>query len=84
MADRLLILLRPPPYKGRSVGWKMDGRTGTARIGSSQRSGFALLRDPDKGLIAFHAVDDSPGPAPAEPTPTDQIVIAEEAFEPAF
>ena len=61
----------------------MDGRHGTAKFGDSERNGFALMHDPDKRLIAFHALgDESDGRTPAEPFPRDQFVIAEDAFEP--
>jgi len=36
------------------VVWELDGRRGTKTIGGEQRDGFALMRDPERGLLAFH------------------------------
>jgi hypothetical protein len=65
------------------VGWKIDGRKGRAIFGGSRREGFALMRDPDKRLIAFQPSDDDNFHRdPSQPSTTDQLLIREEAFEP--
>jgi hypothetical protein len=61
----------------------MDGRRGGAKVGDSRREGFALMRDQGRHLIAFHVLtDQGDGPAPPEPSPSDQFVISESDFEP--
>lgn len=61
----------------------MDGRNGKAKIGAARLKRFALMRDFERRLIAFHA---TPGELwalrPAESPTTDQFVIGEDAFEP--
>ena len=62
--------------------WQTDGRTGVASIGATQREGFALLRDAEKGLVAFHARLDTEvfDPSNPRPRPESQFVIPEAAF----
>jgi hypothetical protein len=66
------------------VPWKIDIRQGVAVIGNTRRQGYTLMRDPEKRIFAFHAVeDDAYDPAAVEAhRPNDQFVIQEEAFEP--
>lgn len=66
------------------MSWQIDGRNGIARVGESQRKGFALMRDQERHRIAFHVVpnetDASGGP---ELTVLHQFVIGDDDFEPS-
>ena len=65
------------------MSWQMDGRNGAARFGDSRRNGFALMRDQDRHLVAFHILPDEGYRAAApEPPPPHQFVISEGDFEP--
>ena len=65
------------------MSWKMDGRRGVAKSGSAGREGFALMRNPEKNLIAFQAFPtENSDASPSEPTPRDGFVIYESEFEP--
>jgi hypothetical protein len=64
------------------MSWQMDGRHGGAKVGESQRQGFAMMRDQARHLIAFHLLpNEADGLTPAEPAPLDQFVISEGDFE---
>jgi hypothetical protein len=66
------------------MGWEIDVRKGTATIGATRREGFALMRDREKRLIAFHANDRSDERAAFSPMrEPDQFVVEEDAFFPA-
>ena len=66
------------------MAWELDGRRGTTTIGGKQRDGFALMRDPEKGKLAFHAVPPGPfDPTASRPPAAEQFVIDEDAFKPA-
>jgi hypothetical protein len=81
----LLTLLRRLMQHGREhMSWQMDGRNGVARVGDSQRKGFALMRDRDGHRIAFHAFpNDGYAPGGSEPELLDQFVIGDDDFEPS-
>ena len=68
----------------RAMAWELDGRRGTTMIGGEQRDGFALMRDPERGLLAFHAVPPGPfDPTASRPPAAEQFVIDEKGFKPA-
>ena len=54
----MLILLRKRELHRVDLSWELDGRNGTARLGDIQLRGFALLRDSERRLIAFHTSHD--------------------------
>lgn len=64
--------------------WEIDGRRGTAAIGGAQRKGFALMRDRDKRILAFHLEIQErsfdPLSLATEPRAADQFAIGEDAF----
>ena len=58
-------MLRPLIHRcHKHMSWQMDGRDGVARVGDSQRKGFALMRDQCRHRIAFRALP-NPAYAPA-------------------
>lgn len=66
------------------MAWELDGRNGTARIGLTKQSGFALMRDRARRLLVFHTIRNSIyDPSSATPPPAEHFVIPEDAFESA-
>ena len=64
--------------------WELDGRNGTATIGLTKQAGFALMRDPARRLLVFHAARSSIyDPSLSTPPPAEAFVIPEDAFESA-
>jgi hypothetical protein len=65
------------------MAWETDVRKGTARIGTTTREGFILMRDRDKRVVAFHATDSDERRSFLPLHEEDQFVVPEEAFEPS-
>ena len=64
--------------------WELDGRRGTAKIGLTKQSGFALMRDRARRLLVFHSVRNQTYDASTRHAArVEDFVIAEEAFDSA-
>ena len=77
--------LRVEVWRGLApVPWEADGRRGSAVVVGERCDGFAMMRDRERRLIAFHSMpaDFQIGASNIAPSGTSQFTIHESDFRP--